>query len=250
MSEALIEMSSQKQKPCPKRRQKLIGICSVCGDKSSSHLHYGSKVCFSCRAFFRRLVRNCTIPDKSLCNNLSIEGIGQCPINRKTRQLCRFCRYQKCSLVGMDAQLVMSKDEIVEKQVKATNIKKARKASGRLPPTSYGLKVKSCKKNAQKDLTKVIELSDTVSKSNHVSSSNFLENQDNKEYEELLLAAEDPDILIDFICSEDNNTEMIELSELYNVSPNDYTLEDQKTDDNEEYKDFNDLLLAADRYLK
>ena len=150
----------------------------------------------------------------------------------------------------MDAQLVMSKDEIVEKQVKATNIKKARKASGRLPPTSYELKVKSCKKNAQKDLTKVIEMSDTVSKSNHVSSSNFLENQDNKEYEELLLAAEDPDILIDFICCEDNNTEMIELSELYSVSPNDYTLEDQKTDDNEEYKDLSDLLLAADRSLK
>ena len=187
-------LKSQTQETCPKRRQKLIGTCNVCGEKSSSHSHYGSKVCFSCRAFFRRLVRNCTIPEKSSCNQQSIEGIGQCPINGKTRQLCRFCRYQKCSLVGMDAMLVMSKDEIAERQVKAKNVKNTGITSGRLPPTSYELKVKSYKKDMQKDLTEVIELSENALKFN-------------------------------------------------NVSPRDYLLEDQNTDDNEECQDL--LLLAA-----
>ena len=60
-----------------------------------------NEVCFSCRAFFRRLVRKSKLPDKSSCNKLSIEGVGHCPMKGKTRQLCRFCRYQKCISVGI-----------------------------------------------------------------------------------------------------------------------------------------------------
>ena len=237
--------TSQKQKSFPKRSQKLIGICYVCGDKSSSHSHYGSKVCFSCRAFFRRLVRKGKMPDKSSCNKLSIEGIGQCPIIGITRQLCRFCRYQKCISVGMDANLVMSKDEIVEWHEKAKDVRDTGISSGKLAPTSYALRVKSYNKHKQNDLSQVLDLPE-------------IENQKTDESEEFL-PAKDQDILIDFICSEDDNaelkvkdmqkglSELIELSDstskLNNTCPCDDFLKDQKTDDSEEYKDHIDILI-------
>ena len=89
---------------------KLIGTCVVCGDKASSMNHYGSKVCFgqfvlcivhkyqnlkfnifslACRAFFRRLAVKGKNPKRENCNLLKSE-IGQCEINAKTRQLCRY----------------------------------------------------------------------------------------------------------------------------------------------------------------
>ena len=104
--------------------------------------------------------------------------------------------------------LVMSKDEIAERQVKAKNVKNTGITSRRLPPTSYELKVKSYKKDMQKDLTEVIELSENALKFNNVSPRDYLlEDQnidDNEECQDLLLlAAKDLDILVDFICSED-----------------------------------------------
>ena len=40
-----------------KKRPKFIRIvpCKVCGSDANDHLHYGSIVCYSCRAFFRRI---------------------------------------------------------------------------------------------------------------------------------------------------------------------------------------------------
>ena len=34
----------------------LSAFCKVCGDKASTHVHYGGRSCASCRAFFRRSV--------------------------------------------------------------------------------------------------------------------------------------------------------------------------------------------------
>ena len=72
-----------------KRHENLTGTCTVCGDKASTNKHYGSKVCFSCRAFFRRLARKGKVPNQHECNRIAVE-MGQCPINLKTRQLCRW----------------------------------------------------------------------------------------------------------------------------------------------------------------
>ena len=78
--------------PPPKRRKakeiQLKGKCVVCGDKASSMNHYGSKVCFSCRAFFRRVVKQDKVPEEKNCGKLS-NVIGQCEIGIKTRRLCR-----------------------------------------------------------------------------------------------------------------------------------------------------------------
>ena len=78
--------------PPPKRKKEkeiqLKGKCVVCGDKASAMKHYGSRVCFSCRAFFRRLVKQGRVPEKKKCNVIS-NVQGECQINIKTRQLCR-----------------------------------------------------------------------------------------------------------------------------------------------------------------
>ena len=143
----------------------------------------------------------------------------------------------------MDANLVMSKDEIVEWHEKAKDVRDTGISSGKLAPTSYELRVKSYNKHKQNDLSQVLDLPE-------------IEDQKTDESEEFL-PAKDQDILIDFICSEDDNAELkvkdmqkglsdvIELSDTTSKlnNPCDDFVEDQKSDDNEEYKDHIDILI-------
>ena len=109
-------------------------ICRVCGDKASEHIHYGSTVCYSCRAFFRRIAVKGTEP--TVCNKISME-VGQCPMTKKMRHLCPFCRFNKCVQVGMKTSWVMTKDEKDEMREKAAIKRLTGIASDVLPPTSY-----------------------------------------------------------------------------------------------------------------
>ena len=109
-------------------------ICRVCGDKASEHIHYGSTVCYSCRAFFRRIAVKGTEP--TVCNKISFE-VGQCPMTKKMRHLCPFCRFHKCLKEGMKTSWVMTKDEKDEMREKAAIKRLTGIASDVLPPTSY-----------------------------------------------------------------------------------------------------------------
>ena len=128
------------QKVKRKKKHRLSGICTVCGDKASANKHYGSKVCFSCRAFFRRLCTKGKMPESNSCNRLSAE-VGQCQIDLKSRHLCGYCRYQKCRLNGMEPKLVMSREEIEEMREKAREVKLTGICSGKLPKTEYQIRV-------------------------------------------------------------------------------------------------------------
>lgn len=65
--------------------------CKVCGDRASGY-HYGVHACEGCKGFFRRTVRL----------NLIYDPCGlQCRVQKKSRNKCQYCRYQKCLLVGM-----------------------------------------------------------------------------------------------------------------------------------------------------
>ena len=85
------EMSAPKNegsKSWKRRVGNLKEKCLICSDKASSHSHYGTvKICFSCRAFFRRIVRQKKTPDQKNCNRVS-NTLGNCPITIKTRHLC------------------------------------------------------------------------------------------------------------------------------------------------------------------
>uniref|UniRef100_A0A8C8VFB2 Peroxisome proliferator-activated receptor alpha n=1 Tax=Pelusios castaneus TaxID=367368 RepID=A0A8C8VFB2_9SAUR len=65
--------------------------CRICGDKASG-FHYGVHACEGCKGFFRRTIRLKLIYDK--CDRT-------CKIQKKNRNKCQYCRFQKCLSVGM-----------------------------------------------------------------------------------------------------------------------------------------------------
>lgn len=65
--------------------------CKVCSDKASG-FHYGVHACEGCKGFFRRTIRLKLEYDK--CER-------QCKIQKKNRNKCQFCRFNKCLSVGM-----------------------------------------------------------------------------------------------------------------------------------------------------
>ena len=66
--------------------------CTVCSDKAYVK-HYGVVACEGCKGFFKRSVRN----------NRKYQCLGNqmCDIDRKSRNRCQYCRFQKCIEVGM-----------------------------------------------------------------------------------------------------------------------------------------------------
>ncbi|XP_066487682.1 peroxisome proliferator-activated receptor alpha isoform X1 [Tiliqua scincoides] len=65
--------------------------CRICGDKASGY-HYGVHACEGCKGFFRRTIRLKLVYDK--CDR-------NCKIQKKNRNKCQYCRFQKCLFVGM-----------------------------------------------------------------------------------------------------------------------------------------------------
>ncbi|XP_066527315.1 peroxisome proliferator-activated receptor delta [Hoplias malabaricus] len=75
-------------------RGEVAGInveCRICGDRASG-FHYGVHACEGCKGFFRRTVRM----------KLEYERCERsCKIQKKNRNKCQFCRFQKCVILGM-----------------------------------------------------------------------------------------------------------------------------------------------------
>ncbi|CAJ0939932.1 unnamed protein product [Ranitomeya imitator] len=65
--------------------------CRVCGDKASG-FHYGVHACEGCKGFFRRTIRLKLVYDR--CERA-------CKIQKKNRNKCQYCRFEKCLGVGM-----------------------------------------------------------------------------------------------------------------------------------------------------
>ncbi|NP_001088831.1 peroxisome proliferator activated receptor alpha L homeolog [Xenopus laevis] len=65
--------------------------CRVCGDKASG-FHYGVHACEGCKGFFRRTIRLKLVYDQ--CERM-------CKIQKKNRNKCQYCRFEKCLNVGM-----------------------------------------------------------------------------------------------------------------------------------------------------
>ncbi|MGH0145603.1 UNVERIFIED_CONTAM: hypothetical protein FKN15_006484 [Acipenser sinensis] len=67
-------------------------ICAICGDRSSGK-HYGVYSCEGCKGFFKRTVR------KDL--TYTCRDSKDCMIDKRQRNRCQYCRYQKCLAMGM-----------------------------------------------------------------------------------------------------------------------------------------------------
>ncbi|XP_022249196.1 retinoic acid receptor RXR-alpha-like [Limulus polyphemus] len=72
-------------------------LCSICGDRASGK-HYGVYSCEGCKGFFKRTVR------KDLTYACREER--NCIIDKRQRNRCQYCRYQKCLMMGMKREAV------------------------------------------------------------------------------------------------------------------------------------------------
>uniref|UniRef100_A0A914VTI7 Uncharacterized protein n=1 Tax=Plectus sambesii TaxID=2011161 RepID=A0A914VTI7_9BILA len=66
--------------------------CQVCGDVATGR-HYGVLACNGCKGFFRRTIRGNIHYD--------CRATHMCKVNKRTRAVCRYCRFQKCIQAGM-----------------------------------------------------------------------------------------------------------------------------------------------------
>lgn len=73
-------------------------LCAVCGDIANG-LHFGVMTCEGCKKFFRRSL---TEASTYTCKR----GQEDCPVNPRTRNECRLCRYRKCLQVGMSREAI------------------------------------------------------------------------------------------------------------------------------------------------
>ncbi|XP_049332149.1 retinoic acid receptor RXR-beta-A isoform X4 [Astyanax mexicanus] len=81
--------------PGPTLSQKRL--CAICGDRSSGK-HYGVYSCEGCKGFFKRTVR------KDL--SYTCRDNKECMVDKRQRNRCQYCRYQKCLAMGMKREAV------------------------------------------------------------------------------------------------------------------------------------------------
>ncbi|XP_076018155.1 retinoic acid receptor RXR-alpha-A isoform X4 [Genypterus blacodes] len=91
-------------------------ICAICGDRSSGK-HYGVYSCEGCKGFFKRTVR------KDL--TYTCRDNKDCVIDKRQRNRCQYCRYQKCLAMGMKREAVQEErqraKERSESEVESTS---------------------------------------------------------------------------------------------------------------------------------
>ncbi|XP_051899773.1 retinoic acid receptor RXR-beta-A-like isoform X2 [Pristis pectinata] len=83
--------------PAGSTTSSLRRVCSICGDRSSGK-HYGVYSCEGCKGFFKRTVR------KDL--TYTCRDSKDCTVDKRQRNRCQYCRYQKCLATGMKREAV------------------------------------------------------------------------------------------------------------------------------------------------
>ncbi|KAB0395697.1 hypothetical protein E2I00_005138, partial [Balaenoptera physalus] len=85
--------------PSPPNRSSASGegTCAVCGDNAACQ-HYGVRTCEGCKGFFKRTVQKNA---KYVCL-----ANKNCPVDKRRRNRCQYCRFQKCLGVGMVKEVV------------------------------------------------------------------------------------------------------------------------------------------------
>ncbi|CAH8438970.1 unnamed protein product [Dicrocoelium dendriticum] len=71
--------------------------CLVCGDTAACQ-HYGVRTCEGCKGFFKRTIQKNA---QYVCLQSKI-----CVIDKRRRNRCQYCRFQKCLKVGMVKEVV------------------------------------------------------------------------------------------------------------------------------------------------
>ncbi|KAM9443806.1 putative nuclear hormone receptor HR38 isoform 2-T2 [Clarias gariepinus] len=93
----VLKVERAEAHPTAKPRSPNEGHCAVCGDNASCQ-HYGVRTCEGCKGFFKRTVQKNA---KYVCL-----ASKDCPVDKRRRNRCQFCRFQKCLAVGMVKEVV------------------------------------------------------------------------------------------------------------------------------------------------
>ncbi|XP_038671678.1 retinoic acid receptor RXR-alpha-B-like isoform X5 [Scyliorhinus canicula] len=92
-----LDMNQALPYPGSSALSSLRRVCAICGDRSSGK-HYGVYSCEGCKGFFKRTVR------KDL--TYTCRDCKECMIDKRQRNRCQYCRYQKCLATGMKREAV------------------------------------------------------------------------------------------------------------------------------------------------
>ncbi|XP_033870654.1 nuclear receptor subfamily 4 group A member 2-like isoform X1 [Acipenser ruthenus] len=90
-------MDNQVHSPPSRGSPSNEGLCAVCGDNAACQ-HYGVRTCEGCKGFFKRTVQKNA---KYVCL-----ANKNCPVDKRRRNRCQYCRFQKCLVVGMVKEVV------------------------------------------------------------------------------------------------------------------------------------------------
>ncbi|XP_076344565.1 putative nuclear hormone receptor HR38 [Tachypleus tridentatus] len=104
----------------------LSQMCAVCGDNAACQ-HYGVRTCEGCKGFFKRTVQKGA---KYVCL-----GSRDCPVDKRRRNRCQFCRFQKCLAVGMVKEVVRT-DSLKGRRGRLPSKVKSPRDSPPSPPVS------------------------------------------------------------------------------------------------------------------
>ncbi|KAH7705661.1 Protein NHR-1 d [Aphelenchoides avenae] len=69
-------------------------LCAICDDVANGY-HYGVASCLGCKGFFRRTIVS------GDAARIRCQHDGNCDVNKRNRNACRRCRFDKCQLAGM-----------------------------------------------------------------------------------------------------------------------------------------------------
>nr|NVI74550.1 hormone receptor-like in 38 [Cucujiformia] len=89
--------------------------------------HYGVRTCEGCKGFFKRTVQK---GSKYVC--LADKA---CPVDKRRRNRCQFCRFQKCLAVGMVKEVVRT-DSLKGRRGRLPSKPKSPQESPPSPPVS------------------------------------------------------------------------------------------------------------------
>lgn len=101
-------------------------LCAVCGDNAACQ-HYGVRTCEGCKGFFKRTVQKNA---KYVCL-----ADKNCPVDKRRRNRCQFCRFQKCLSVGMVKEVVRT-DSLKGRRGRLPSKPKSPQESSPSPPVS------------------------------------------------------------------------------------------------------------------
>ncbi|VVC42291.1 Nuclear hormone receptor,Nuclear hormone receptor, ligand-binding domain,Zinc finger, nuclear [Cinara cedri] len=101
-------------------------LCAVCGDTAACQ-HYGVRTCEGCKGFFKRTVQK---GSKYVCL-----ADKNCPVDKRRRNRCQFCRFQKCLQVGMVKEVVRT-DSLKGRRGRLPSKPKSPHGSPTSPPVS------------------------------------------------------------------------------------------------------------------